>query len=92
MRQAFKPADFLQRARDRLEACVQTGSVESYTVAFRQRLLECADVTDTEALRRYVRGLKPDPQNWVRMASPENLHQAAQIAERYDSTFYKGNR
>ena len=37
MRVAFQPADFAQRARDRLEQCVQTGSVEAYTTAFRTR-------------------------------------------------------
>ena len=35
LRQAFRPADFDQRARDRLEQCTQTTSVEAYTTAFR---------------------------------------------------------
>ena len=33
--QAFCPADFNQRACDRLEQCTQTTSVEAYTTAFR---------------------------------------------------------
>ena len=67
MRVAFCPADFAQWARDRLEQCVQTGSVESYTTAFRTRLLECTDVNNSEAVRRFISGLKMEPRNWVRM-------------------------
>ena len=33
--QAFRPADFDQRACNRLEQCTQTTSVEAYTTAFR---------------------------------------------------------
>ena len=32
---AFRPADFDQRAQDRLEQCTQMTSVEAYTTAFR---------------------------------------------------------
>ena len=35
LRQAFRPADFDQWARDRLEQCTQMTSVEAYTMAFR---------------------------------------------------------
>ena len=35
LRQAFRPVDFDQQARDRLEQCTQTTSVEAYTTAFR---------------------------------------------------------
>ena len=50
MRVAFCLADFAQWARDRLEQCVQMGSVESYTTAFHTRLLECTDVDNSEAV------------------------------------------
>ena len=50
MRVVFCPADFAQWARDWLEQCVQTGSMESYTTAFRTRLLECTDANDSEAV------------------------------------------
>ena len=89
MRVAFRPADFAQRARDRLKQCVQTGSVEAYTTAFCTRLLGCTDVDNSEAVQRFISGLKTEPRNWVRMmignVSP-SLQHAAQIAERYDNT------
>ena len=34
LHRAFRPADFDQRAQDRLEKCTQTTSVEAYTTAF----------------------------------------------------------
>ena len=67
MRVAFRPAEFAQRARDRLKHCVQTGIVEAYTTAFRTRLLECTDVDDSKAVRHFISGLKMEPRNWVPM-------------------------
>ena len=67
MHVAFHPADFAQRARDKLEQCVQTGSVEAYTSAFRTPLLECTDVDDSEAVQHFISGLKTEPRKWVRM-------------------------
>ena len=60
MRVVFCPADFAQWARDRLEQCVQMGSVESYTMAFHTRLVECTDVDDSEAVRHFISELKMD--------------------------------
>ena len=50
MRVAFRPADFAQQARDRLEQCVQMGRMEAYTTAYHTRLLECTDLDDIEAV------------------------------------------
>ena len=57
MRVAFQPTDFAQRARDQLEQCVQMGSVEAYTTAFRTRLLECTNIDDSEAVQQFISGL-----------------------------------
>ena len=73
IRVAFRPADFAKPARNRLEQCVQTGSVESYTTAFRTRLLECTDVDDSEAVRHFISGLNMEPRNWVRMMIGNDL-------------------
>ena len=80
MRVAFRPADFAQWASNRLEQCVQTGSVEVYTSAFRTRLLECTDIDDSEAVRCFISGLKTEPRNLVHMMigneSPSLQHAA----------------
>ena len=56
--------------------------------ASRARLLECSDVWDTEALDRYVAGLKPTTWDWVLIHNPTTMHQAAKWAERYDNTYF----
>ena len=88
MRHAFKPVDHEHRARDKLRTCSQTGSVIDYTAAFRARLLECTDVSDAEALDRYVAGLKPTTRDWVLIHDPSTMHEAAKWAERYDNTYF----
>ena len=64
---AFCPADFAQWTRDWLEQCVQMGSVESYTTAFRTRLLEYTEVDDSKVVQCFISGLKMEPRNWVHM-------------------------
>ena len=56
-----------------LKQCVQTGSMEAYTTAFRTRLLECTDVNDSEAVICFISGLKMEPRNWVRMMIANEL-------------------
>ena len=63
--------------------------MEKYTDLFRQCLLECNDISDQEAVRRYVHGLKPEKQKWVQMMMGDQvtlLHYVCQIAECHDST------
>ena len=92
MRSTFKPVDNEYRARDRLHQCQQTGSIVDYTTAFRARLLECSDVSDAEALDRYLSGLKPMTQDWVLIHNPTSMHQAAKSAERYDNLYFSKQR
>ena len=63
-------------------------STVEYTVAFRARLLECSDVSDVEALDRYVAGFKPTTRDWVLIHDPKTMHHAAKWAERYDNTYF----
>ena len=67
---------------------MQTGSVIDYTAAFYSRLLECMDVSDAEALTRYVNGLKQGTKDWVLIHDPSSLHEAAKWAELHNSTYY----
>ena len=92
MRHTFKPVDHEHRAREKLRMCSQTGSVIDYTAAFRSRLLECTDVSDAEALARYVDGLKQGTKDWVLIHDPSSLHEAAKWAERYDNTYFSRSR
>ena len=57
-------------------------------VAFRARTLEGTDVSDVEALDRYVAGLKPTTQEWVMIHNPSTMHQAAKWAARYEIMYF----
>ena len=50
------------------------------------RLVRCDDVSDEEALFRFIDGLAPEVQRYVRLAKPGTFHQAASIAEQVGST------
>ena len=63
MKHTFKPVDHEHCAHDKMRVCSQTGSMIDYTAAFCFRLLECMDVSDAEALSKYVDGLKQGTKN-----------------------------
>ena len=77
MRHTFKPVDHQHHAREKLRVCLQTGNVINYTAAFCSRLLECMDVSDTKALRRYVDDLKQGTKDRVLIHYPSSLQEAA---------------
>ena len=87
MRHTFKPVDHQHRAREKLRVCTQT-SVIDYTAAIHSRLLKCTDVSDAEALARYIDGLKQGTKDWVLIHDPSSLHEAAKWAELHNSTYY----
>ena len=55
-------------------------------------MLECSDVSDAEALDRYVSGLKQGTRDWVLIHDPKSLHEAAKWAERFDATYFSRSR
>ena len=49
------------------------GTATGYHSAFQQVLLKYADVSATEALNRYIEGLKIEPRAWVQMQGATTL-------------------
>ena len=92
MRHTFKLVDHQHHAREKLRVCIQTGSMIDYTAAFCSRLLECTDVSDAEALTRYVDDLKQFTKDWILIHDPSSLHKAAKWAEWYNSMYYSRAR
>ena len=92
MRQTFKPVDHQHHAQEKLRVWTQTGSVIDYTAAFCSRLLECADVSDAEALARYIHGLKHGTKDWVLIHNHSSLHEVAKWAEWYNITYHSRSR
>ena len=71
MRSTFKPVDNKYQTCNRLQ---KTGSVVDYLAAFRARLLECSNISDTKVLDLYVAGLKPTLRDWVLIYDPTTMH------------------
>ena len=82
----FKSPDYAFKARQELSSWKQRGNVTDYVMGFLQRLNECTDVDENEVLYRFVEGLKPEVQRWVRNAKPSDLADATQTAKEVGST------
>lgn len=59
---------------------------------FHSRILECMDVSDAEALTKYINGLKQGTKDWVLIYNPSSLCKAAKWAELYNNTCYSYSR
>jgi Retrotransposon gag protein len=88
LRGAFRPSDAVRSARNQLAALLQRGSVQSYAVRFRDLMLEIPDITEAEALDRFIRGLREKTRLEVEHRDPMTLEEAIIIAERYDSIIF----
>ena len=67
--------------------CTQMGAVTGYNCAFQCILLKYADISTSEVLNRYIKGLKNEPRAWVQMHGILILDLAMQLAEHYNLTF-----
>jgi hypothetical protein len=81
----FQPINAAKVARDRLAELRQIGSVDKYNADFRRLILEAGNVSPTEQLDRYVRGLKPKVRMEVELSSPVDLTNAMTQAQRVDN-------
>ena len=90
IRDRFLPLNSYKVTRNKLERLRQSTSVTQYNSAFQAAFVECTDVSQAEALRRYIVGLKADTSDHVDLLNPKTLRQAMQIAEDYDN--HKFNR
>lgn len=77
----FKPADYAYKARQALSKWRQHADVTAYIVGFSERYTACSDVDEAEALFRFLDGLQPALQAWVRTQKPTTLQEAMQSAE-----------
>lgn len=65
---------------------MQKGDITTYVTGFLQKLTECTDVDENEALYHFLEGLKPEVQWWVRNSKPRDLAAATQAAEELGGT------
>jgi hypothetical protein len=85
----FKPVNSKKIARDKLAMLKQTNSVAKYNFDFTQLCLEINDVSESEKLDKYIRGLKDRIRVEVELAEPTALAQAMSKAQRIDNITYQ---
>ena len=88
IRERFLPLNVYKANRSRLETLRQTGSVTSYNSIFQAVIVECSDVSEAEALSRYIYGLKSQTKQYVELQEPRLLRKAMKLAENYDNASY----
>lgn len=93
LKQRFQPINAERAARDRLHSLRQVTTVNSYATDFQQLLLKCPDISGVDQLHRFIHGLKPQVQQAILLADPQDLSTAISMAERVDTiTFRISNR
>ena len=82
----FGGFDLAERARDDLAKLRQTTSVMAYTQRFLEILLRIPSdqIIDSDMKHRFVAGLKPQTQLQVKIANPQTLRDAMNLADRID--------
>jgi hypothetical protein len=84
----FKPVNSSKVARDKLAGMRQFGSVSKYNFEFTALCLEIDDISESEKLDRYIRGLKYSIKEKVELEEPTTLAEAMSKAQRIDSITY----
>lgn len=77
----FAPVNGNAVARDRLDALRQTGTVEAYISAFNKVTARITDLSAAETLHRFVKGLRPTVNAWVKTKGCTTLHEAMSAAQ-----------
>lgn len=92
IRSQFLPKNQYQAARNKLRNLRQTGSVQQYNLNFNSITLEVPDLSNAEALDKYIAGLKPQTRSYVMLQYPQTMEEAMRIADTYDTVTYANNR
>lgn len=87
----FQPVDAIKIARRRLATLRQITSVVEYEHRFRSLILEINDISNAEALDRFVYGLSPRVRQEVELRDAKNLEEAIHIAQRFDAITWKND-
>lgn len=85
---SFEEANPVETARDRLASLQQRTSVRQYSMLLRNTALEIPGITSEELKDRFIRGLKKEVRQEVRMKAPATFEEAVVLAERWDSLRY----
>lgn len=84
IREYFMSSGCYVHARNRLHNLRQTGSVQRYIEEFQKVRMIVGDVSDPEALDRFVRGLRLPVEEHVRIQNPKTVDRAMELALNYE--------
>ena len=87
----FQPTNPVDNARDRLAGLQQRTSVRQYAALMRNAAIEIPGIANDELKDRFIRGLKKEVRQEVRMRAPATFEEAVQVAERFDSLRYNSS-
>lgn len=94
----YQPKKASEIAREKLYTIHQGGSVSAYCDTFNSHLLHITDMSDTDQLFQFLRGLHPDIYSDVKFQHPKTLLEAqnyalkAELDVRARSSWFKRNR
>lgn len=91
LRSAFSPPNHQYHLRERLANLAQKGSLADYVAEFRGIRLEL-EISDSEALDRFIRGLRPYTQGQIHLYAPETVIKAIEIADKIEASYLASRR
>lgn len=85
---AFEPPNLQTRLRMSLDRLKQGHNLQTYILKFMTIMNQTKDMTETDKVHTFVRGLAPKTRAEVGYQSPRTLEEAIRIASGYDSNFF----
>ena len=85
MRERYQPMQSATIARQRFDTFVQASSVQLYTDHFLQCMLYIQDMSESDQIHQYTRGLKNTIKLEVTRHSPSTVHEAINCAAKAES-------
>lgn len=89
LRGAFTPPNERELLMDKWVALRQTTTVSQYVANIRLLRLQLPELTELQALDKFVRGLRPRTQTEIRLRAPTTIQEAIDLADRYDRIVYR---
>ena len=89
--QYFAPPNENRRLQDEWASLRQTGTVNTYVSYIFALAMQIPDISETQVLDKFIRGLKPKTRIEVELRDPQTPEDAYRLADRFDRIVYSGN-
>lgn len=84
----FAPPNLNRRLQDAWASLRQTGSVFEYVSKIQALAMQIDNLTSTQILDKFIRGLKPKTRLEVELRDPQTANEAFRLADRFDRIVY----